>query len=149
MSKAQILIVEDDAALREALTDTLELAGYVVDAAENGRQALEKLEDMEPPLVVSDVRMEGMTGHVLLRQIKQRHPHTTVLLMTAYGSIEKAVEAMRDGAVDYLVKPFEAEVLLNTVSRTFKPGPLKFGSKRMPRWAVVSDHFVAVEVVVR
>ena len=114
-----ILVVEDDEALREALVDTLEMGGYNVLEADNGRTALEQLaqdESCEIDIVISDVQMPKMDGHQLLKQIK-RHYDLPVLLMTAYGTISKAIEAMKDGAVDYLVKPFEAEVLVSVVSR--------------------------------
>jgi len=114
-----ILVVEDDEALREALLDTLEMGGYNVLEADNGRSALDILgqdEFSEIDIVISDVQMPKMDGHQLLKQIK-RHYDLPVLLMTAYGTISKAIEAMKDGAVDYLVKPFEAEVLVSVVSR--------------------------------
>ena len=114
-----ILVVEDDEALREALVDTLEMAGYNVLEADNGRAALEQLhadEAFEIDIVISDVQMPKMDGHQLLKQIKRQYD-LPVLLMTAYGTINKAIEAMKDGAVDYLVKPFEAEVLVSVVSR--------------------------------
>ncbi len=114
-----ILVVEDDEALREALVDTLEMGGYNVIDADNGRSALDHLaqdESSEIDIVISDVQMPKMDGHQLLKQIK-RHYDLPVLLMTAYGTISKAIEAMKDGAVDYLVKPFEAEVLVSVVSR--------------------------------
>lgn len=114
-----ILVVEDDEALREAIVDTLDLGGYNVIEADNGRSALEQLSNdalSEIDIVISDVQMPKMDGHQLLKQIK-RHYDLPVLLMTAYGTISKAIEAMKDGAVDYLVKPFEAEVLVSVVSR--------------------------------
>lgn len=121
MSGLKILVVEDDDLLREALSDTLQLAGYQVVLAEHGRQALEILEGAPAPasvnLVVTDVQMAVMDGHALLRNVKNNWPRLPVVLMTAYGSIEKAVSAMRDGAADYLVKPFEAEVLIEMVAR--------------------------------
>lgn len=117
MSALPILIVEDDRDLREALTDTLELAGYTVRVAEDGSAALQILEREAVGLVVSDVQMRPMDGHTLLKAIKARWPEVPVLLMTAYGMIEKAVEAMRDGACNYLTKPFEADRLLAEVAR--------------------------------
>lgn len=117
MTKPTVLVVEDDEVLQQALCDTLKLAGYEVRAANDGKAALDVLADHEVGLVVSDVKMERMNGYALLKQIKTHSPNIHVLMMTAYGSIEQAVSAMRDGAVDYLVKPFEAEVLVNTVSR--------------------------------
>jgi two-component system, response regulator FlrC len=117
MSGAKILVVEDDDLLREALSDTLQLAGYRVAVAESASQALQLLEVGLVDLVVSDVQMAAMDGHGLLRAIKKRWPRLPVVLMTAYGTIEKAVEAIRDGAAEYLVKPFEVEVLIEMVSR--------------------------------
>lgn len=115
--KSTVLVVEDDVELSEALTDTLLLSGYDVLQAEDGDSALAMLQDNSVNLIVSDVHMKRMDGHSLLKQLKFHHPDIPAMLMTAYGTIEKAVEAMHDGAVDYLVKPFEAEVLVNMVSR--------------------------------
>ena len=117
MSDASVLIVEDEPTLREALCDTLDLAGYTVAAAGNGREALEMLAREDIAMVISDVQMQPMDGHVLLERIRQQRPDLPVLLMTAYGSIEKAVAAIRNGAVDYLVKPFDADVLVDMVAR--------------------------------
>ena len=117
MQNDEILIVDDDAGLREALSDTLSLAGYRVSTAEHGREALVKLGKNNYPLVLSDVQMQPMDGMELLQAIRARDPLLPVLMMTAYGTIEKAVEAMRYGASDYLVKPFDASVLLELVSR--------------------------------
>ncbi|MBT3039481.1 MAG: sigma-54 dependent transcriptional regulator [Candidatus Thiodiazotropha endolucinida] len=116
MSLATVLIVEDDPALREALSDTLELAGYPICVAEEGGAAINLLQQRSVGMVVSDVQMHPMDGHTLLRKIRERYPDLPVLLMTAYGTIEKAVMAMHDGAVDYLTKPFEAEVLVSKVA---------------------------------
>ncbi|MFO7602368.1 MAG: sigma-54 dependent transcriptional regulator [Gammaproteobacteria bacterium] len=117
MSTSTIMVVEDDSELAEALTDTLQLAGYEVIAQSDGEEALQALEAHRVDLVISDIHMPKMDGHKLLKRIKARHTDLPVMLMTAYGSIQQAVDAMRDGAIDYLVKPFEAEVLVNMVSR--------------------------------
>lgn len=114
---SSVLIVEDDAALREALCDTLDLAGYDAMAASDGHAALQMLEKHSVAMVISDVQMRPMDGHSLLKAIKLQRPSLPVLLMTAHGSIPQAVAALHDGAVDYLVKPFEAEVLVAMVSR--------------------------------
>ncbi len=118
LTSAKILVVEDDPTLREALMDTLELANFEVAIADSGEEALKQLAlHNDIALVVSDVNMGGMDGHQLLREIKSQYPHIPVILNTAYGSIDRSVEAMRDGAVDYLVKPFEPQLLIETVSR--------------------------------
>jgi two-component system response regulator FlrC len=116
MIQPKILVVEDDLDLREALGDILQLAGYETIMVPDGLAALDAIDKNEPALVITDIQMPKMDGHTLLKNIKKRWPDIPVLLMTAYGSIQKAVEAMRDGAVDYLSKPFEAEVLVNMVS---------------------------------
>lgn len=115
-----VLIVEDDASLREALSDTLELAGYTAITASDAEQALAWLDRGRPGLVLSDVQMPGMDGHALLTTLKARRPEIPVILMTAYGQIERAVQAIRDGAADYLPKPFEPDRLLATVARHFR-----------------------------
>jgi len=117
VGQSQILIVEDDPDLREALVDTLELSDYSVLATENGHEALEWMVREEVGLVFSDVRMDHMDGHTLLKTVRAKMPHLPVVLMTAYGTIDKAVEAMSDGAVNYLVKPFEAETLLEMAAQ--------------------------------
>ncbi len=117
MSDAQLLVVEDDSALREALCDTLTFAGYRVQSAADGREALAQIDQQDIALVVSDMRMQPMDGQTLLRHIKERRPELPVLLMTAYGTIQDAVDAMRLGAADYLVKPFESDALVEKVSR--------------------------------
>lgn len=117
VSRTPIMVVEDDASLREALRDTLELAGYAVIDVPDGPSALDVLEQQRLALVATDVQMSPMDGHTLLREIKARFPYVPVLLMTAYGQIEKAVDAMRHGACNYLVKPFEPQKLLAEVAR--------------------------------
>ena len=133
MDTSRILVVEDDAGLREALIDTILLAGYQCIAADSGEQALLMLKEQSVDLVVSDVQMGGMSGLDLLKSIKHQYPKMPVLMMTAYGTIDDAVQAMQDGAVNYMAKPFAPEVLLNMVSQYV---PLKSGQIFEP---VVAD----------
>ncbi len=114
---AKILLVEDDHALREALGDTLQLAGHPYRAVDCAEAALAALQQEPFGLVISDVNMPGMDGHELLALIRQYHPQVPVLLMTAFGAVARAVDAMRQGAADYLVKPFEPQILLELVDR--------------------------------
>ncbi|MET0081704.1 MAG: sigma-54 dependent transcriptional regulator [Sedimenticola sp.] len=118
MNQATVLVVEDDPTLREALCDTLDLAGYAVVSAGDGKAALELMEHQSVGMVVSDVQMRPMNGQELLSRIRADYPAVPVLMMTAYGNIEKAVTAMRSGAVDYLAKPFEPEILLEKVRQS-------------------------------
>ena len=122
MKPLPILVVEDDASLREALQDTLELAGYPVIAAGDGDAALARLKSNRIGLIISDVQMQPMDGYTLLKRAKQQVPHVPFLLMTAFGELQKAVEAMRNGAAHYLLKPFEPDVLLAEVAKYLIPG---------------------------
>ncbi len=118
-----ILVVEDDLQLRDALCLTLECAGHHVMGAADGPAALRLLEREAFNLVVSDLRMQPMDGIELLKVIRSREPHLPVLLMTAFGDVDKAVSAMRAGACDFLLKPFEPKVLIEHVSRyAARPG---------------------------
>ena len=117
MLSSKVLIVEDDPGLREALEDTLLLGGYTVFTAVDVEQGLLELSNTQVDLVISDIQLGRLSGLDLLRSIKQKYPQMPVLLMTAFGTIDDAVKAMRDGATDYLSKPFAPQVLLNLVDR--------------------------------
>ncbi|MFT7458573.1 MAG: two-component system response regulator FlrC [Planctomycetota bacterium] len=114
---ASILIVEDDFSLGEALKDTLELVGHRTFTADDGSTAMQVLENENIDLIVSDVQMKQVDGIQLLKRISNKYPDKPVILMTAYGTIQQAVVAIQAGAVDYLVKPFEPEVLVARVSQ--------------------------------
>ncbi|WP_371924798.1 sigma-54-dependent transcriptional regulator [Pseudomonas sp. R5(2019)] len=113
----KVLLVEDDRALREALADTLELGGYPYHAVACAEDALLAVAEQAFGLVISDVNMPGMDGHRLLAALRASQSQLPVLLMTAHGAVERAVDAMRQGAVDYLLKPFEPATLLELVAR--------------------------------
>ncbi len=117
MQQASVLIVEDDKTLREALTDSLELAGYACQAVNDGESALALLDKSKPGLIISDINMGDLDGHALLKAVKKRTPKVPVLLITAYGNVASAVTAMQDGAVDYLTKPFEPKLLTDKVKK--------------------------------
>ncbi|MDA9878083.1 sigma-54 dependent transcriptional regulator [Luminiphilus sp.] len=117
MNTSRVLIVEDDPTLRMALVDTLETAGFEVFEAVNGKEALLQLMHHDVEAIVSDVQMDVMDGEELLTQVRNRYPSIPFLMMTAHASIERAVSAIRDGAVDYLQKPFEAAALVSAVER--------------------------------
>jgi two-component system, response regulator FlrC len=112
-----VLIVEDDPALREALVDTLRAAGLMALAAADSSSALQLLASEEIALVISDVQMPGANGYELLASIKRMRPYLPVVLMTAYGTVAQAVAAMREGATDYIVKPFDAQALIDMARR--------------------------------
>jgi two-component system response regulator FlrC len=116
----RILIVEDDPTLRMALLDTLEAADFQVFEACNGKEALLQLMHQDIDVIVSDVQMDGMDGNELLKATREKYPSVPFVMMTAHASVERAVAAMRDGATDYLQKPFEAASLVSTVTRNVR-----------------------------
>lgn len=119
MTIAKILIVEDDSKLQEALVDTLELNKFEVVAVSSAQDALVALDD-EIAMVFSDIRMDGpMDGYELMKRIRAIKPYLPIVLMTAYGTVEQAVEAMKAGAVDYILKPFEADILVEKAKAYF------------------------------
>jgi DNA-binding NtrC family response regulator len=120
MAKARILVVDDEANARSALAEILKEEGYAAETAGDGFKALSKLEEFGPDLILSDLKMPGMDGVELLRKVKEQDPELPVVLMTAFGAVETAVSAMREGAVDYLVKPLNTDELLVVLERAFE-----------------------------
>ncbi|HWG68674.1 MAG TPA: sigma-54 dependent transcriptional regulator [Steroidobacteraceae bacterium] len=112
-----VLVVEDDAALREALVDTLRAADLPALSAPDAPGALQLLQSEDIALVISDVQMPGPNGYQLLSSIKRLRPDLPVVLMTAFGTVAQAVAAMREGATDYIVKPFDAQALIDMAKR--------------------------------
>jgi len=107
--KVKVLVVDDEAIVRESLHDWLSDAGYLVLTAENGHQALEIIEKEKPSIAISDLVMPGMDGIELLKRAKEISPGIEVIIITAYGSIPTAIAAMKEGAYDYIEKPFRPE----------------------------------------
>jgi len=107
--KSRILVVDDEASLREVLSIMLHREGYQVDTAVDGAQAAASLRDNSYDLIISDIKMPRMNGLELLRHIKERSPETVVLMITAFSTSDEAVEAMKQGAFDYITKPFRNE----------------------------------------
>ncbi|TLU67697.1 sigma-54-dependent Fis family transcriptional regulator [Thalassotalea litorea] len=117
MKQSLVLVVEDDPGLREAVVDTLMLSDYHCVEADSGESALLMLKQHAVDIVVTDVQMGGMSGLDLLRNIKHHYPELPVLIMTAYATIDDAVQAMKDGASNYMAKPFAPEVLVNMINQ--------------------------------
>lgn len=118
---SQVLVVEDDEKLREAICDMLEINDIEFESAENGHQAISCLAQKLPQVVISDVQMSPGNGYELLQHIQDKYQNLPVILMTAYGSIPQAVDAIQAGAVDYLVKPFDVKELIDTLSTQLSP----------------------------
>ncbi len=116
-TQERILIVDDEEQMRELLAKVLEKNGYQVTAAADGSQALALLEKEPMDLVVTDVRMPGLDGMEALRAIKELNPEIVIILMTAFGSIDQAVQAVKEGAYDYINKPFKIDEMLLTIKK--------------------------------
>jgi CheY-like chemotaxis protein len=112
-----ILIVDDEKNIRLTLSQVLETLGAEIDTAANGEEALTKLKGREFSLILLDIRMPGMDGMEILRRVREIRPDIRVIMITAYGTIESAVEAMKLGAVDFLQKPFDPEEIRELVYR--------------------------------
>jgi len=117
MTHGTVLIVEDDANLRDALKDTLSTNDVDVLTAGDGAAALELLSTQSVDVVLSDLQMTPMDGAALLKRLRADHPSLPAILMTAHGTVENAVEAMRNGASEYLQKPFSADELVRVVGK--------------------------------
>nr|WP_320115737.1 sigma-54 dependent transcriptional regulator [uncultured Desulfuromonas sp.] len=115
-----ILLIDDDASMRRVIEFTLQEAGYQVLTAESGEQAFPVFRQHQPALVITDVRMEGMSGYQVLEKVLAESPETLVMIITAYSTVEQAVGAMKSGAYDYLTKPFSGEQLRLAVARAFE-----------------------------
>jgi DNA-binding NtrC family response regulator len=116
----QLLIVDDELIVRESLGNWLKEEGYSVDCADSGPDALEKMKKKQYDLIVADVKMPGMDGLQLLELCKKNDPELQVLVMTAYASVDTAVQAMKQGAFDYIVKPFDPDNVTQIIRRALK-----------------------------
>jgi len=117
---ATLLVADDDPGLRESLERTLSREGYRVVLASDGRAALERVQTGGIDLIVTDLKMPGLTGLELLRAAKAIAPDVDVILLTAFGTVEEAVKAMKDGAYDFLTKPFRREQLLKLIDKALE-----------------------------
>jgi two-component system response regulator FlrC len=111
----RILVVDDESSMRLGLTEVLERAGFAVTAVDGGAAALDALAGQRHALVISDMRMPGMSGAELLATVRARHPGVAMIMMTAYGTVEDAVAAMKAGAREFLTKPFSPQEVLHVV----------------------------------
>ncbi len=117
MEAKSVLIVDDEASVRDSLQRALSKAGYVSKTAASGNEALKLMAKTSVDIVVTDLIMPDGDGLEVLRHVKKNHPNTEVILLTGYGTIEKAVEAMKEGAYDFITKPFKKAVILSSVER--------------------------------
>src|SRR6185436_5263822 len=113
----RILVVDDEKFIRDIIADFLSMEGYVVRTAEDGVVAADELRRARFDLVISDLKMPRMGGLELLREVAEVHPDTMTIIMTGFGTVETAIDAMKRGAYDYLLKPFKVEEVIHIVQR--------------------------------
>lgn len=128
--KKRILIVDDEPNIRRILQVAFEKSGYVADVAEDAHAALTQMAVDRPDCVITDVTMPGMTGYELQQKIAADFPDVPVVIMTAFGTIPQAVRAIRDGAFEYVTKPFDLDVLKKVVSSALEGAPASRPAKR-------------------
>jgi len=114
---ANLLVVDDEKAVRDSLEDVLELENYQVDVVGTGEDALEALNEHEYDLLLLDIKMPGISGIEVMRQSRRQAPDTKVIILTGHGSLESAIEALRTGASDYILKPYSSENILSSIGR--------------------------------
>ncbi|MHB8482902.1 MAG: sigma-54-dependent transcriptional regulator [Nitrospiria bacterium] len=136
-----ILIVDDEVNIRTALAKILEKQGYLPETAENGQVALSRLENTFYHLVITDLKMADLNGLELLKKVKERAPETEVVVMTAYGTIETAVNAIKAGAYDYLTKPVDKELLLLLIDKALERQSLSVENKRLRENLKIKNRF--------
>ena len=130
---ATVLIVDDEKNIRSHLATYVRGLGHRAETAADGAEALAVLERLDVDVVLSDVRMAGMDGVELLREMRRRRPDAVVVLMTAYATVRGAVEAMREGAYDYLVKPFELDEVGLLLERILEVRGLRRENRQLRR----------------
>ncbi|MDF1563641.1 MAG: sigma-54 dependent transcriptional regulator [Deltaproteobacteria bacterium] len=147
-----VLVVEDDARMRDILTRHLERLGYAVQAAEDAASALGVLRELPFDVVLSDVRMPGMDGHSLMQVVREKHPGIKVVLMTAFGTVDAAVDAMQAGAYSYVCKPFKVEeiaAVLRNAAREISLTRQVERLRRIPRGMLSADSLVGISESMR
>jgi DNA-binding NtrC family response regulator len=112
-----ILVIDDDPAMREACLAVLEGEGYLVTSVHNGEAGLQTVHEQNVDLVLVDLKMPGMDGLEVLKRIREEDPELLVIMITAYGTVEAAVDAMKSGAFDFITKPFSPQELRLVVGR--------------------------------
>jgi NADH-quinone oxidoreductase subunit E len=141
-----ILVVEDESIMRESLRDWLAEAGYHVETAEEGEKALKAIAERDFGLLILDLRLPGTGGIDLLRQARAKRPQLKGIIITAYPSVQTAIEAMKEGAIDYLQKPFDLNRLEESIRSTLGPVQVEIRPKIAPE-KVVTKPSVAVTKV--
>jgi len=141
----QILLIDDDASLRRVTEFNLQEAGYHVLTARDGSEGLVLFKRYRPPLVITDVQMPGMSGYDVLKEVLTLEPQTLVIIVTAFSTVVQAVEAMKDGAHDYLAKPFSRDQLSMAVAKAFEYRNLQQENRQLKD--VLSGHLDREQII--
>jgi len=120
MDETKVLVVDDEAVIREGVRRILENSGFMVETCASGRLALEMIQEKSYQLVITDLKMPGMGGMEVLKTIKILQPEVPVIIITGYSTVETAVEAMKNGAVDYVAKPFTPDILMEKICKALE-----------------------------
>jgi len=128
----KILVIDDEPLMRISLTDSLKGKGYLVESASSGEQALQLLRSGQYDIVITDLRLPQYDGMAILKECKKISPDTEVILITAYATVESAVEAMKRGAYDYITKPFHLEELGKIIDRLLWEKKTTRGKSALP-----------------
>ncbi|MEK7205001.1 MAG: response regulator, partial [candidate division NC10 bacterium] len=143
-TRGRILIVDDEEQMRDLLVKVLDKNDYQVSAAGDGEQALALLEKEPVDLVVTDVRMPGIGGLEALKAIKELNPDIVVIIMTAFGSIDQAVQAVKEGAYDYINKPFKIDEMLLTIEKSLEERRLRHEVTTLRKELRTRYHFESI-----
>ncbi|MFA5073254.1 MAG: sigma-54 dependent transcriptional regulator [Nitrospirota bacterium] len=151
-AQKSILIVDDDSQIRKALSEAIRRMGFTVDACDGGEPALEKLRHAEYAMVVTDMNMPTMSGLAFLKEIRRRIGNLPVLVITGFGTVENAVESMKEGATDYLMKPFSYDSLKKSIEsmmmRTSGDREIVTASPAMKRLVALAENLAANDITV-
>jgi DNA-binding NtrC family response regulator len=142
--KSRILVIDDEKRMCDSIKVLLSNIGYAVDTAENGRIGIEKLNSDKFDLVITDLMMPELDGFAVMKHIKENCPSTLVIVITGYASVESAVRAIRSGAYDYILKPFDFEIIKISVERAWDKLKLEKELERTRRLARVAERAISL-----
>jgi DNA-binding NtrC family response regulator len=142
--RSRILVIDDEKRMCDSIKVLLSNIGYEVDTAENGRVGIERLKAQEYDLVITDLMMPELDGFAVMKHVKENCPNTLVIVITGYASVESAVRAIRSGAYDYILKPFDFEIIKISVERAWDKLKLEKELEKTRKLAQVAERALAL-----
>ena len=143
-AKSRILVIDDEKRMCDSIKVLLSNIGYEVDIAENGRTGIDKLKSDRYDLVITDLMMPELDGFAVMKHVKENCPNTLVIVITGYASVESAVRAIRSGAYDYILKPFDFEIIKISVERAWDKLKLEKELERTRKLAQVAERAISL-----